>query len=125
MLDNAALALIVNAPESVEKLLKDNIYDPKPGKKKGHYEYVQLFASSQKELENQLEKLVPLGKHDCIFWACYPKGTGTIKCDIKRDSVWAAFNKVGLDSVTAVSIDDTWSALRARPIEMIGKKKSS
>ena len=31
------------------------------------------------------------GKFDCLFWVCYPKGGGKIKNDIKRETVWKAF----------------------------------
>ena len=45
-----------------------------------------------------------------------------IKTDIRRDSVWTALEKAGLHPVSQVAIDETWSALRGRPPEMVGKK---
>ena len=113
----ATNALIINAPEEYTALTGDIPHDAKPvAKKKGTYDFVQVFATKQSELEKLLKANAAYGKHDCIFWACYPKGTGSIKSDIKRETVWTAFALVGLDTVSSVSIDDTWTALRARPI---------
>lgn len=111
----AATALIINAPSEYIILIGDVPYDTTP-KKKGAYDFVQVFAIQQSDLEKLVKVHVASGKPDCIFWACYPKGTGSIKSDIKRETVWTAFEAVGLEAVTSVSIDDTWTALRARPI---------
>jgi len=61
------------------------------------------------------------GKYDCLFWICYPKGGGKIRSDLKRDNIWNAFSIVNLRPVTQVAIDDTWSAMRGRPSELVGK----
>lgn len=112
----AAAALIINAPSEYITLIGDVPYDTTP-KKKSAYDFVQVFAIQQSDLEKLVKVHVASGKPDCIFWACYPKGTGSIKSDIKRETVWTAFDAVGLEAVTSVSIDDTWTALRARPID--------
>lgn len=113
----AGSALIINAPAEYINLIGNIDYDTAPaGKKKGTYDFVQVFATRQQELEKLLKSAVKEGKFDCLFWACYPKGTGSIKSDIKRETVWTAFEAVGLDAVSSVSIDDTWTALRARPL---------
>ena len=111
----AASVLIINAPSEYITLIGDVSYDTKP-KKGVAYDFVQVFAIQQSDLEKRVKEHVTSGKPDCIFWACYPKGTGSIKSDIKRETVWTAFEAVGLEAVTSVSIDDTWTALRARPI---------
>lgn len=112
--------LIVNAPDTYKAILQDITHDIKPesGKK---YDFVQVFATKQEELERICAEVRDAGKHDCLFWACYPKGTGKIKSDIKRETVWAALEMAGLQAVTQVAIDDTWSALRGRPPAMVGK----
>ena len=85
------------------------------------YDFIQVFGYQQDELEFLVNSVAKSGKYDCKFWACYPKGTGKIKSDIKRETVWKAFELVGLDTVTQVAIDEIWSALRGRPVEMVGK----
>ncbi len=108
--------LIVNAPAGFTKLLADVAYDTsyKPANK-GSYDYVQVFVASYDELVKFLKQVEGAGKHDCLFWACYPKVTGTIKSDLKRELVWQALGTIGLDAVAQVALDDTWSALRGRP----------
>jgi hypothetical protein len=112
--------LILNAPSEYISLLEDMTFDNKP-KGDNLYDFVQVFGYQQDELELLLKSVAKSGKYDCLFWACYPKGTGKIKSDIKRETVWKAFELVGLDTVTQIAIDETWSALRGRPVEMVGK----
>ncbi len=48
-----------------------------------------------------------------ILWIAYPKGG---RADINRDSLWPMVAVHGLRPITQVAIDDTWSALRFRPL---------
>ncbi len=119
-LNEKGAILIVNAPAEYTAILKDIVYDSsaEAGKK---YDFVQVFATRQDELEKLCEQVKEAGKYDCLFWACYPKGTGKIKSDIKRETVWTALELAGIQAVTQIAIDDTWSALRGRPPAMVGK----
>jgi hypothetical protein len=112
--------LILNAPSEYISILEGITFDDKT-KGDNLYDFVQVFGYQQDELESLLKSVQKSGKYDCLFWACYPKGTGKIKSDIKRETVWKAFELVGLDTVTQIAIDETWSALRGRPVEMVGK----
>ena len=58
---------------------------------------------------------------DSVLWFAYPKGTSKIKTDINRDILRATGEEFGITTVTAISIDETWSALRFRPIMQVGK----
>lgn len=119
-LNEKGAILIVNAPAEYTAIIKDIVYDSsaEAGKK---YDFVQVFATRQDELEKLCEQVKEAGKYDCLFWACYPKGTGKIKSDIKRETVWTALELAGIQAVTQIAIDDTWSALRGRPPAMVGK----
>ncbi len=119
-LDSDKQLLIVNAPESYLSLLAGFNYDTEP-KAEEIYDFVQVFAVQQAKLETLMQSVSKAGKFDCVFWACYPKGTGKIKSDIKRETVWTAFDLIGLQAVSQVAIDETWSALRGRPVSMVGK----
>jgi hypothetical protein len=121
-LDPDKKLLIVNAPIEYAAILKGITFDGQALKQKaGKYDFVQIFARSRDELEKLAKQVAKAGKYDCLFWACYPKGTGKIKSDIKRDTVWTAFELIGLQAVSQIAIDDTWSALRARPKDAVGK----
>lgn len=58
---------------------------------------------------------------DGVLWFAYPKGTSKIKTDIDRHTIRMTGEELGIMIVTAISIDDTWSALRFRPIDKVGK----
>ncbi len=112
--------LLVNAPKEYLDLFNgfpslDSKFIPA---KMNNYDFVQIFATKQSELEKLILENAQAGKFDCYYWACYPKGGGKIKSDIKRDTVWKAFELINLRPVSQIAIDETWSALRARPAEL-------
>ena len=80
-----------------------------------------VFINNKKEylafLNNGLKNIVV----DSVLWFAYPKGTSNIKTDINRDIIRVTGEEFGITTVTAISIDDTWSALRFRPIDKVGK----
>jgi hypothetical protein len=47
------------------------------------------------------------------FWVAYPKGN---RSDINRDKLWPILGEHGFRPVSQVALDDTWSALRFRPM---------
>ena len=73
---------------------------------------IQIFVTSRRELEAQLEDLKPALKTGGLLWVTYPKGTSRIKADINRDTIDRYARSIGLQGVAMISIDDTWSALR-------------
>jgi len=114
--------LIVNAPEEYLSILAGAEFDTVPEDAKlGKYDFVQVFASSQNEMQVLIKSVANAGKCDCLFWACYPKGSGKIKYDLNRNTVWAALGLIGLRPVTQVAIDEKWSALRGRDPQLVGK----
>ena len=115
-------SLVVNAPAEYLEILKGANFDAEPDEaKSGKYGFVQVFASSQAEMEVLIKSVAKAGKHDCLFWACYPKGKGKLKYDLNRDSVWPTLALAGLRPVSQIAIDETWSALRGRDPELVGK----
>ena len=121
-LDVSKEVLVINAPVDFAEIIKHLPHDTGINNSKlGKYDFVQLFAESQSELEKLVKQVEKAGKYDCLFWASYPKGGGSIKSDIKRETVWKAFDLINLQAVSQISIDETWSALRARPTEKVGK----
>jgi len=114
--------LIVNAPEEYLSILKGSEFDTTPDDAKlGKYDFVQVFATSQAEMESLVNRVSKAGKYDCLFWACYPKNIGKEKYDLKRESVWAALALAGLRPVSQIAIDEKWTALRGRDAEIVGK----
>jgi hypothetical protein len=113
--------IVINAPAALEKefikLGLGNAFD-----KKSKSENTVVFVNNSKELLDFLNKQLKNIEYDSVLWLAYPKGTSKIKTDINRDSIWKTANEFGWDAVSAISIDDTWSGLRLRPLEKVGKK---
>ena len=120
--DESQKSLIINAPVEYERLLSgvnfNKEYNPS---NRATYDFVQIFATSQSELENIVAQVFLSAKYDSLFWICYPKGGSNIKSDIKRETAWKAFEIANLRPVSQIAIDETWSALRGRPFEKVGK----
>lgn len=120
----SARKLVVNAPPEIRPLVAemgcDTEYDAGEA---GKYDFVQVFGANQEELVNLLQRIAGAGKYDAVFWACYPKGGGRIKGDLKREAVWAALELISLRAVSQVALDDTWSALRGRPHAVVNSTK--
>src|SRR3954468_1243005 len=49
-----------------------------------------------------------------VFWVADPRGNET---DITRDSLWPILGDYAMRPVSQVAVDDTWSALRFRPLK--------
>ena len=75
---------------------------------------VLLFTDDAASLERSLavhgESLRSRGK---VTWFAYPKGNRT---DLNRDSLWPVVGRYGLRPITQIAVDETWSALRFRPL---------
>jgi hypothetical protein len=115
-------ALVVNSPPEYKELLGNiNVDTESDSKNPEKYDFIQIFGSQRSILEQLVTKYSVSGKYDCLFWVCYPKGGGKIKSDLNRTVIWDIAKSIGMQCVTQISIDETWSALRCRPIEMVGK----
>ena len=75
-------------------------------------DFIQVFVTSKKELEEQLNKLKSFLNPQELLWVSYPKGTSKIKTDINRDIIYQFAQSIGLKGVAMISVDETWSAMR-------------
>lgn len=75
-------------------------------------DFIQVFVTSKKELEEQLNKLKSFLSPQGLLWVSYPKGTSKIKTDINRDIIYQFAQSIGLKGVAMISVDETWSAMR-------------
>lgn len=104
------IVLIINSPTGYITKLGNTgatlLIDPA----KHPFDLIQVFASTKKDLEQQLSKIKSLVKAKGLIWVTYPKG----KAEINRDSIREYASTVGLQAVSLVAVDDTWSALRLK-----------
>lgn len=112
--------VILNAPGVIEKEFVElgftTSFDIKVKS-----ENTLVFINNNKEfldfLHTQLKNVAP----DSVLWFAYPKRTSKIKTDINRDTIRVTGEEFKITTVTVISIDDTWSALRFRPVDRVGK----
>lgn len=111
--------VIINAPAEIEKEFVKLGFKPAFDKTKSTNTLV--FINDKKQFTDFLKSSLKNIEPDSVLWFAYPKGTSKIKTDINRDIVRVTGEEYGITTVTAISIDDTWSALRFRPIDKVGK----
>jgi hypothetical protein len=74
-----------------------------------------FFCSDRAELEHRRDQLAAAAKDDRLVWIAYPKA-GQLGTDLNRDSLRELLAGEGVRPVRQIAIDDTWSALRLRPV---------
>jgi len=89
----------------------------------GPLDFVQLFVKDKAGFDKFVPKALGSLKDDGIFWVSYPKGSAKVKTDLNRDILWKLMEKRGFEGVAMVSIDETWSAMRFRPKDKVGKAR--
>lgn len=82
---------------------------------------VLIFTNSLAEVEKIVPPAFESVFEDALVWVAYPKGSSGVKIDVNRDRLWDALKRTGWRPVRQIALDDTWSALRFRPAEKVGK----
>jgi len=107
-IDPAATGLVLNPPTGYEK--KFGSPDTRFTAKK--FDWVVIFVKNKSELESIPKKIMQsIGGTD-LLWIAHPKKSGSVKTDLTRDYGWDVLTSMGLETVSLVAIDETWSALR-------------
>jgi hypothetical protein len=107
--------LILNAPQSFLNLLgglPENKIET--GNVSGKSGFIHLFVKDSAELEHWFPIALHSFSEDTVFWISYPKQTSKIKTDLNRDNGWEVIFRAGYRPVSAIAIDDDWTALRFR-----------
>ena len=101
---------------------KVNVINAPPGLKlgvpvtKGSSGAIIFFAKDSLVLDKEGKPAFEAAKADRLCWIAYPKA-GQLGTDLNRDKLWAHLKPKGIEPVRAVSIDETWTALRFRPVK--------
>jgi hypothetical protein len=86
----------------------------------GARDVVLVFVLDSAELDRLAPQALAATKRQGALWVAYPKKTSKVKTDLSRDVSWRPLCDAGFEVVSAISIDDVWSALRFRPLELVG-----
>ena len=116
--------LVLNAPsgyvESLGELPEGTRLSERPDSDV-KYDFCHLFAKNSSELADLIPTAVQAIRYDGLLWVSYPKKSSKVETDLSRDALWELPGATGLRPVTQVSINVTWSAIRFRPAEKVGK----
>mgnify|MGYP000526833911 CR=1 FL=1 len=110
--------LVINAPEGyVQSLgtLPNGVEAGTTGT--GQFDFVQLFVGSKADMDKHAPGAIDSVKPGGLLWFSYPKKSSAMKTDVTRDIGWEEVAKAGWRPVTQIAIDETWSALRFRPVD--------
>lgn len=116
--------LIMNAPEGYLTALGmlPASTEVKPDIEDG-FEFVQVDVSNKADIDKHAETAIEALKHGGMLWFSYPKKTSKVKTDITRDIGWETLKDAGWRPVFQIAIDETWSALRLRPINEVKQRR--
>ena len=111
--------LLLNAPEGYHEqlgTLPEGVEVFTHGK--GPFDVVHLFVQQRAELEDQAPAAIEAVKPDGLLWISYPKKTSKVASDLSREVMRETVINFGWQTVTQISIDEVWSALRFRPASL-------
>jgi len=112
--------VVINAPKALEEEWVKLGFKTALNKKIKNANTL-VFINNNTELLDFLNNNLIDIETDSVLWLAYPKGTSKIKTDINRDTIRITGEGYGITTVTAISINEIWSALRFRPIDRVGK----
>jgi hypothetical protein len=121
--DQGQPVLVINAPKSYDEIKAAFEGEVHQQARLAMYDFVQVFGTSNEELQSNAKKAVAYVKEDGLLWLCYPKKSSKVYkgSDCSRDTVTGMLSEEGYEPVRQIAIDDDWSALRFRKPEKIKK----
>lgn len=117
LIHKAERKLVLHPPEGYLDAIKAEGAGPvELDEPEGRYDWIHLFVRSSKELAEYMPQVLDALTPDGYLWVSYPKKSSGVDSDLSRDILWELMKSYGRRPVTQVSIDQTWSALRFRPL---------
>lgn len=104
---------LIDVPKAVSDLLLAGaeVEAVRPG---DDFDGVIAFCNDPKAVDFAVAKALPSLSDDGLLWMAYRKGKTGEAVGLTRDTGWAALTDKGWETVRAISIDETWTALRFR-----------
>jgi len=116
--------LVLGAPEgyvaSLKPLPDDFTLAPKNS---GSFDFIQIFTTRLSQVTEFARRLPKMASPNALVWISYPKQSSKIETDLNRDIIWNEMNRAGWPGVSIIAIDETWSALRVRPANLVRSKR--
>ncbi|MBB2144837.1 hypothetical protein GM921_05035 [Pedobacter sp. LMG 31464] len=111
---------IQNAPENVLSILGDIPEGIKLTKDLGKpFDELLLFVKDSTELTQELKEITVKLQPTTLFWILYPKKSSNITSDLNMMAPWDELKTHQLTPCASAAINDTWTALRIKPLELV------
>jgi hypothetical protein len=124
-LKSGSRAVVQGGPTGYLRQFPTNMHiDEEVGSDAAEYDFIQVFASRKADLVALAPVILAAAKPSATIWVSYPKGK-SMATDLNRDIVRATLQPLGLDTIAQIAIDNTWSALRVKPISRSSAEKST
>jgi hypothetical protein len=111
--------LVVNAPAGYAEALEGASVVTRSDPAKA--DAVHVFVRDRRELARHGPKAIAGALAGATVWIAYPKRSAGVETDMTRDKGWDAITDQ-IDAVSQVAIDDSWSALRFKPVAEVGRR---
>ena len=116
---------VVNDPPTAADIVSTLRSEAAIGDDVGSAQAVLLFVADRAELARFWPSIGSSVRTDAVLWIAYPKRTSSVRTDLSRDHGWEPIIDSGLDTVSQVSLDETWSALRFRRDPALRKARAA
>lgn len=115
----------INAPADYLNSLGPLPEGVKVGATTKAFTQLHWFVKDRVQLEEELSAVLPLVTEGVTCWIFYPKGTSKIQTDLTRDKGWDSLLRHGMQWLSLISFDCTWSAFGMRQKTDKYKKKEA
>ncbi|NTS43867.1 YdeI/OmpD-associated family protein [Flavisolibacter sp. BT320] len=107
--------LTIGAPADFEKALGTLPAGVRVSNTGKTYDQVHWFVRNIAQREGEEKKVLAMLKEGVTLWIYFPKGSSKIQTDLTRDHGWGDLpTRKGLQWLSLVSFDETWSAFALR-----------
>ena len=79
---------------------------------RGTFDFVQIFADKQADLERRLPALKKAIAKDGMIWINWPKKASGVATDLSDSAVRKLGLSAGLVDIKTCAVDETWSGLK-------------
>ena len=79
------------------------------------------FSTDLVAFRVQIPLFRKLARSARAMWVAYPKLSSAKAGSLSRDIIRTTLDETDITTVTQIAIDDTWSAIRLRPVEQVGR----
>jgi hypothetical protein len=113
---------LINVPEAVAEALTAGaeVETVKAGEA---CDGVIVFAETPADVGNIAKRALKALPPDGLLWFAYRKGDAAKKSGLSRDEGWSALTEADWRPVRSVAIDQTWTGLRFKPVELVKSAK--